>query len=239
MELIFILVEPAVPENIGASARALKTMGFEKLRLVNTEQHLDKQARILAHGSADILSAAQCYDSVEAALVDIDLAIATSAKPRHRWRDLLTPTQVRELLVNKTAPDGGAALQRVAIVFGCEESGLSNEQLEPCDLLTGIPLAVSYPSLNLSQAVMLYAYELSQLELARTHALAVKASQPAQWQALKQKLEVLLPLLSYEPDSTLYRWVMEKLGRLGAKDIGFLHSLCDKVEGLVTKPGRD
>ena len=85
MEIVFVLVEPAVPENIGASARALKTMGFDQLRLVNTQQHLEKQARILAHGSGDILAQAQAYDSLPAALADIDLAIATSAKPRHHW----------------------------------------------------------------------------------------------------------------------------------------------------------
>ncbi len=239
MELIFILVEPAVPENIGASARALKTMGFERLRLVNTRQHRHKQARILAHGSSDILAAAESFDCLEDALVDIDLAIATSAKPRHRWRDLLTPVQVRELIANKVEA-GASALDRVALVFGCEESGLSSAQLETCDIVSGIPLAASYPSLNLSQAVMLYAYELSQLRLGlKQRDRAMDDNHVAQWRALKAKLQQMLPMLSYEPDSTLYRWAMEKSGRLGAKDVGFLHSLCDKVLQLTDKRSSD
>ena len=106
---------------------------------------------------------------------------------------------MRELIANKVEA-GASAVERIAIVFGCEESGLSNEQLEACDLLTGIPLAVSYPSLNLSQAVMLYAYELGQLHLAVTngeHTGAIPVSQSAQWLALKGKLESLLPALSF------------------------------------------
>lgn len=221
MELVFVLVEPAVPENIGASARALKTMGFGQLRLVNTRQHQEKPARILAHGSGDILTAAGLYPDLPAALEDVDLAIATSAKPRHRWRDLLAPAQVRELIASKSE-----ALNRVAVVFGCEESGLNNEQLACCDLLSGIPLAVTYPSLNLSQAVMLYAYELSSLQ---PKAEAAAVADRGQFLALKQKLAERLPALSFGEDSTLYRWAMEKIGRLDQKDIGFLHALCDKL----------
>lgn len=239
MDLTFILVEPAVPENIGASARALKTMGFDQLRLVNTRQHQHKQAQILAHGSGDILEAAGSFDSLEEALADIDLAIATSAKTRHRWRDLLTPAQVRELIANKVEADV-SALGRVALVFGCEESGLSRAQLQICDIVSGIPLAVSFPSLNLSQAVMLYAYELSQLRLGpKQRDRAMDDNHAAQWRALKNKLQQMLPMLSYEPDSTLYRWAMEKLGRLGAKDVGFMHTLCDKVLQLTDKRSSD
>ncbi|NIB42574.1 tRNA/rRNA methyltransferase [Pseudomaricurvus alkylphenolicus] len=234
MQILFVLVEPAVPENIGASARALKTMGFDQLRLVNTEQHQHKQARILAHGSGEVLEKADCFDSLPEALADVDLSIATTAKPRHGWRDLLSPAEVRDVIANKTSEKEGDALSRVAIVFGCEESGLSNEQLEACDLLTGIPMAVAYPSLNLSQAVMLYAYELSRLNpiLKPSGAVHVQA-QDAQWLALKTKLEQLLPALTFEPDSALYRWATEKLGQLSTKDIGFLHSLCDKVSEKI------
>jgi len=223
MELVFVLVEPAVPENIGASARALKTMGFGQLRLVNTLRHQEKQARILAHGAGDILTSAKVYDDLPAALADVDLAIATSAKARHHWRDLLAPAQIRDLIAGKRG-----ALKRVSVVFGCEESGLSNDQLACCDLLSSIPLAVTYPSLNLSQAVMLYAYELSPLQQTARDAGSSQADL-GQYRALKQKLAERLPALSYGEDSTLYRWAMEKIGRLGQKDIGFLHALCDKL----------
>lgn len=224
MDIVFILVAPAVPENVGASARALKTMGFGQLRLVNTQAHQHKQARILAHGSGELLEQAGYFEDLAQALADVDLVIGTSAKARHQWRSLTPAHELAALVQAK-----GASVGRVAIVFGCEESGLSNDQLALCHLISCIALPVSYPSLNLSQAVMLYAYELRSLAMPASASQTTVASEPqGQYLALRHKLSGLLASQGFGPDSKLGRWALELLPRADAKAIGFLHALCDK-----------
>ena len=221
MDVFFILVAPAVPENIGASCRALKTMGFNSLRLVATEAHLQKQAHILAHGSADVLSGAAVFDHLTEALADLDLVIGTSAKSRHQWRSLKPADSLVSLLAAKQGH-----VQKVGIVFGCETSGLSNAQLALCDLVSNIALPAPYPSLNLAQAVMLYAYELSGLH-ARVNPI-ISQDKP-QYVALRSKVSALLQQLDYPEQTKLSRWAMELLPNADSKSIGFLHALCDKL----------
>lgn len=233
MEIVFVLVAPAVPENVGASCRALKTMGFTQLRLVATEAHQHKQARILAHGSTDVLGSAGHYDTLAAALDDIDLSIGTTAKDRHQWQEPVAATDLAALIATKAS-----ALQRVALVFGCEESGLSNQQLALCDLVSSIDLAVSYPSLNLSQAVMLYAYELRSLAPRLVDDERAKRTDCGQWAALKPKTEQLLQQLGYQPDSKLARWAMAHLVKADVKAVGFMHTLCDKIALRLAAPSK-
>ncbi len=224
-EIIFILVRPAVPENVGAAARALKTMGFARLRIIGSSVHREKPARILAHGSGDILDNAEAFDDLTAALADIDFSIGTSAKSRHERRYQLSPAQARAAIADK-----GALLERVAIVFGCEESGLSNAELAQCDALSSIPLATEYPSLNLSQAVMLYAYELA--------AIAPAAALPAdagQLHALKIRARELFERIEVERDGKLARWADERCAQLAQDDVAFFHQLLARLEAALAR----
>ena len=222
-EIIFVLVRPAVPENIGAAARALKTMGFQKLRIVGSDKHLEKPARILAHASNDILEGAKTFESLASALSDIDFSIGTSAKARHERRYQLTPTEVRTAIQNKQQ-----LIQKTAIVFGCEESGLSNEELAQCDALSSIPLAIEYPSLNLSQAVMLYAYELANLQFEQSLPAEV-----GELHALKTRVGKLFQQLAIESDSKLARWADERAAQLAHDDVRFLHQLLAIIEKRI------
>ncbi|CAH0991990.1 23S rRNA (guanosine-2'-O-)-methyltransferase RlmB [Sinobacterium norvegicum] len=223
MEIVFILSQPAVPENIGASARALKTMGFSQLRLINTTAHTDKQARILAHGSTELLRNALLFDDLGSATADCDLVIGTSAKPRHHRETLYPPTQLKELIQSQQ-------LQRVAIVFGSEKHGLSNSELECCDILTSIPLATSYPSLNLSQAVMLYAYELSTMPLpAVDNNQYSPTTTDGQLKSLQRKLAVQAEDIGISSNDKVFVWAKEKVATLGQREIGFLHFINDKI----------
>lgn len=219
-QIYFVLVRPAVPENVGAAARALKTMGFAKLRIVGSEAHREKAARILAHGSNDVLENAEVFADLPAALADIDFSVATSAKQRHDRRYSLAPAELRTSIESKAS-----LLQRIAIVFGCEESGLSNAELSLCDTLSGIPLATDYPSLNLSQAVMLYAYELGALRMAPAVAADV-----GEWRALKTRMERLFEQLDVDGGSKLARWADERCALLARDDVLFLHQLLAKLE---------
>jgi tRNA/rRNA methyltransferase len=224
MEICFVLVRPAVPENVGAAARALKTMGFSQLRIVGSEAHREKPARILAHASSDILDNAEAFPDLHAALRDIDFAIGTSAKSRHDKRYKFSPAQLREAITSK-----GTSVARVAIVFGCEESGLDNDELDRCDALSSIPLATTYPSLNLAQSVMLYAYELSQIEQFQSE----KTADIEEWSALKTRVSRLLDRLDVPADGKLCAWALERLASAMQEDVGFLHMLCRHVESKI------
>ena len=149
-----ILVEPSHPGNIGATARAMKTMGLGRLTLVNPHYYPDPIATARASGAKDILDQAQVVSQFKEAVADCQLVIGTSSRARKFQQRLLTPRQAGEL-INRLPKD-----QEVAIVFGCERVGLTNEQLMACQYQIEIPANPDYQSLNLASAVQIIAYEL-------------------------------------------------------------------------------
>ncbi|MCJ8213433.1 tRNA/rRNA methyltransferase [Aeromonas veronii] len=234
MKLYFVLVAPARPANVGAAARAMKTMGFDAMRLVASRVHEEEEASWVAHGAQEILTQAEAFDTLPEALADMDLVIATTARERGRYQHYLTPGEIREQIRAKPS------LNKVAIVFGCEESGLSNEQLAEVDLISYLPLKVSYPSLNLGQAIMLYAYEMSQLmdELNADGATAVAENfdNTGQVRVLKSKTAELLGELGVSQDEKLHQWVMDRVPMLPQRDLNMLHLLC---KDLARKLGKE
>lgn len=223
MRFPLILVSPARPENVGAAARAMKTMGFSELRIVDSDVHLDDAARRVAHGATEILDNATRWDSLAAALEDIDFSIATTARSRAKFRYYATPQQVQTVLEEKQQWIGSAAL-----VFGREDSGLTNDELERVDLLTGIPMAGDYPSLNLGQAVMVYCYQLSALR--QVSALMEPAAEVPQLAALRQRAQRLLETLEVAGDVKLADWLQQRLGLLQQRDTAMLHRLLHDIE---------
>ncbi len=234
MKLYFVLVAPARPANVGAAARAMKTMGFDAMRLVASRVHEEEEASWVAHGAQEILTQAEAFDTLPEALADMDLVIATTARERGRYQHYLTPGEIREQIRSKPS------LGKVAIVFGCEESGLSNEQLAEVDLISYLPLKVSYPSLNLGQAIMLYAYEMSQLmdELNADGGAAVAENfdNAGQVRVLKSKTAEILGELGVSQDEKLYQWVMDRVPMLPQRDLNMLHLLC---KDLARKLGKE
>ncbi|CAJ1865323.1 tRNA/rRNA methyltransferase [Aeromonas veronii] len=234
MKLYFVLVAPARPANVGAAARAMKTMGFDAMRLVASRVHEEEEASWVAHGAQEILTQAEAFETLPEALADMDLVIATTARERGRYQHYLTPGEIREQIRSKPS------LDKVAIVFGCEESGLSNEQLAEVDLISYLPLKVSYPSLNLGQAIMLYAYEMSQLmdELNADGAAAVAENfdNAGQVRVLKSKTAELLGELGVSQDEKLHQWVMDRVPMLPQRDLNMLHLLC---KDLARKLGKE
>jgi len=222
MKISFILVEPAVPENVGAAARAMKTMGFSDMRLVNPCDHLSDPARWLAHASNDILEGATIFNSFEEAVQDLDFIIGTSAKQRLVKEDYYSTRDIVAMIRTK-----GTAAQHIGIIFGREDSGLRNEELRRCDMVTTVPLQTTYPSLNLAQAIMLYAYELSQLHETETQTATREINENG-FRALKDKTSRLLLELDFKEESAIYPRILERLNLLGEGDIHLLHSICNK-----------
>jgi len=149
-----VLVGTTHPGNIGAAARAMKTMGLDHLVLVRPRHfpHADATAR--ASGADDILVRASVVDTLAAAVVSCTYVVGTSARPRHLgWPEV----DAREFA---TTAITGHASGSVAVVFGRENSGLSNEELDCCQAVLRLPANPAYSSLNLAAAVQLVAYEL-------------------------------------------------------------------------------
>ena len=152
--LVVVLSRPSHPGNVGGAARAMKTMGLSQLRLVAPRRFPDPEAIALAAGGAGILDSARIVHALSDALGDCVLAVGFSA----RSRDLSMPAaDVRDAAPQIVAT---AASGRVALVFGNETSGLSNEELGHCQRLVTIPANAAYPSLNLAAAVQVAAYEV-------------------------------------------------------------------------------
>ncbi len=229
MEISFILVAPQVPENVGAAARALKTMGFERLRLVDPCDHLSDRARWTAHGSNDVLEAAQVYPDTAAATADLDFTIGTTARRRSFRREIVAAADLPQALARK-----GDTIHRVGVLFGREEWGLTNDELLLCDLLSTVPLAAPYPSLNLAQAVMIYAYELSPLRLQPEPRIKVPSA--GEYRTLFRRVEALCKAAGLDEKPFILRRLLQRLALVGADDVRLLHSLCDKLEVLLGPP---
>jgi tRNA/rRNA methyltransferase len=153
--LRFILVETSRAGNIGAVARAMKTMGYSDLVLVTPRFEAalqDPEAVAFASGAQDILASARVVGSMAEALEGINFAAAVSARLREYSPPVLSPRQLAGQLVAQ--PE-----LRAAVIFGNERTGLPNEVVEKCNVLINIPANPEYSSLNLSQAAQVLAYE--------------------------------------------------------------------------------
>ncbi|MEM9482517.1 MAG: TrmH family RNA methyltransferase [Cyanobacteria bacterium P01_F01_bin.116] len=227
MEIIFILTDPEEPENIGAAARAMHTMGYNALRLVRPKvDHLSEKALALAHGSQHVLHDAYVYDDLKDAIADCDLACATTARHRYEKHHY---TSVRDLPAYFQSKENW--LKRVAIVFGGERSGLKANDIEACDLITNIPQYQLQPSLNLAQAVMVYSFVLSadQTQIQITdQRLNSEAMAPAEYASLKRLLLQLMDRINLPERYQSY--VMKGVARLEREDLYVIHKLRSAVD---------
>jgi tRNA/rRNA methyltransferase len=228
MTIAFILVEPAVPENVGAAARAIKTMGFTDLRLVNPCDYLNTKAKMLAHASHDILENAKVFSSLAEAVTDLDFVVATSAKQRWVKLDIIPSNKLQEFLNEKED-----TISKIGIVFGREESGLTNDEINLCNRVSTIPLASPYPSINLAQTVMIYAYSLS--SLTQNNELKRDDINPENFKSLQGKVSEILKVAEISPDMMIYGRIHERLTELNAKDIRLLHSVTSKLLDSLNK----
>lgn len=221
MKILFALVEPARAANVGAAARALKTMGFAQLVIINSTAHHDDEARWVAHGATDMLDNALALPDLAALRAQCDLLIATTARERGASRHYHTPDALRGQLAQQQQAAG-----TVAIVFGREASGLSNDELALCDVWSSVPLAQDYPSLNLGQAVMVYAYALG--ALAPQLGLQDNAADAGQLQHLLQRVRELVDAEIPDCDLKIREWLDERLPLLSDRDVKLAHQLLNR-----------
>lgn len=151
----YVLVRTSHPGNIGSAARAIRTMGFERLDLVTPQRFPDPEADALAAGAPGVLAAARVHDDLPQALSGCALALGLSARRRGVTLPELTP-EAGARMAWQAASEG----REVALVFGNERSGLANDELAHCHAMVRIPSVEDYGSLNLAQAVQVVAYEM-------------------------------------------------------------------------------
>lgn len=154
-----VLVNTSHPGNIGAAARAMKNMGLSELYLVAPQRYPSAEATARASGADDLLCRARCVGTLDEAIVDTRLVIGASARSRSLPVPMLDPRACAKLVAE--LPEK----QAVAILFGRERSGLSNEELDRCHYLVQIPSNPEYPSLNIAAAVQIIVYELKLLSV--------------------------------------------------------------------------
>lgn len=147
-----VLVGTSHPANIGAAARAMKTMALSQLTLVDPQCDLDAQAIAMAAHADDVLANSHSYADIQDAVADSTLVLGLTARPRRDGVPALTPKEAAAMVVAEQGP--------TAVLFGRERTGLTNEELGCCHRLVHIPANPDYPALNLAAAVQIMAYEL-------------------------------------------------------------------------------
>lgn len=157
-----VLVNTSHTGNIGSVARAMKTMGFSKLYLVDPVNPVDSHASALAAGATDVLGNAVVVDTLQEAIADCNTVIGTSARSRTLFWPMVNPVECGEKLLAGTEQEGD-----VALVFGRENSGLTNEELQLCNFHVCIAANPEYSSLNLAMAVQTLCYETRMRYLAK------------------------------------------------------------------------
>jgi len=152
----FILVGTTHPGNIGAAARAMKNMGIKQMGLVSPKAFPHEKAFFRAKAATDVLEKAVVHKSLSKAVSEIKLVIGTSARNRKVPWPIVSPREAAEEIVSFSK----SSKNKIAVIFGREDRGLTNEELGLCNLHVHIPSSDEYPSLNLSQAIQIMAYEI-------------------------------------------------------------------------------
>ena len=212
-----VLVETSHPGNIGAAARAMKNMGLSRLVLVKPKVWPAREALSMAASALDVLDGVKVVETLAEAISDCHLVMGTSARLRNMPVQLFEPQMAAEKVA------GILDSQEVALVFGREISGLTNEELHQCHYHIHIPVNPEYSSLNLAAAVMVICYEMRKAALAAMPAEALEPVPHKEWDKapatageLERYLEhlekVLIELDFHNPDNP--RQLMRRLRRL-------------------------
>jgi TrmH family RNA methyltransferase len=205
-----ILFEPRVPGNIGSAARAIKGMGLSQLYLVNPVEFREaKPTWYMAHGAQEIIENCQVFDTLEEALEGVHLLVGTS----HRKREakLPPPVSAREAAQEIASV---SQEQQVALLFGREDFGLSTNQMSQCQLMASIPMATKNPSLNLAQAVQVFAYELFLASVGDIPEAELEYAEVNSIEAFYERMTNLLERIKVTPYNQDWRTFLKSIRRV-------------------------
>lgn len=206
-----VLSHTTHPGNIGAAARAMKTMGLSHLYLINPRHFPDPQASAMAAGADDVLQNAVVCSSIDEALEGVVLTVGMTARQRDISNEVMSPREAMPQVVQQ------ATVQHVALLFGTEMSGLTNEEVSRSQMLVNIPANPEFSSLNLAAAVQVISYELS--VAAESYQPVAQLAQPAAHQQVEgfmSHLEKTLHEIGFFTTQNPAR-MMQRLRRLYAR----------------------
>ena len=237
-----VLVNTTHPGNIGATARAMKTMGLEQLVLVSPQRFPSAECSARAAGADDILAHSQVFSSLEEAVADCELVFGSSARARSIAWPEVTPEAAAEQIMARVNTTAG-----MAVVFGCESSGLSNEQLEICHAMIRIPTNKDFSSLNIASAVQIICYEIGKQYLARQETVTARDNPESpvtaeQMEYFYQHIQDTLSDIGYlDPEQP--RRLMRRLKRLfnrtrlDGNEYNILRGILTAVRNAAAKKG--
>ncbi len=232
-----ILNEPHYPENIGAAARAAKNMGIGRLIVVNPiDFDLERVQRMATHAAGDLVDSLEFSDSLRDALAPYGYIVGTTARKGSHRQMVHSPRE----MASKLAPISQE--NEIAVVFGTESRGLTNEDIRYCDALVTIPTA-DFSSLNLAQAVMVLAYELFMAECEPPAHFVPRLASSRELEGMYDHLKDTLAMINFiNPENPEY-WMMSVrrfFSRIGlrAREVRIVRGICRQIDWYCTKRGK-
>jgi tRNA/rRNA methyltransferase len=236
--IVILLQRPRFPENIGSAARAVSNMGIGRLRVVNPENY--EQARIdklATHAAAGVVEKIQIFPDLKTALADCHYVVGTTARLGGQRPVLNSPAAMAEKLAPLSRDN------RIALVFGPEDRGLTNEDLRFCHQLVHIPTA-EFSSINLAQSVMILSYELFKASLKEVAAFTPRLASRHELDGMYDQVKDILVRINYiNPENPDY-W-MNKIRRfltrmqLRAREVSIVRGICRQIDWYAGKSYQD
>jgi tRNA/rRNA methyltransferase len=224
-----VLHRPRIPENIGSAARAMMNMGVRRLIVVDPQNcELDRVCKLATHAALDVVEQMEVVPDLKAALGDFRYVVGTTARLGGQRRTISTPAKLAEKLVSISEQN------RIAILFGPEDRGLTNEDIRNCDFLVNIPTA-DFSSLNLAQAVMITCYELFRYTSEKPKKSLPRLANRFELEAMYEVLTGVLIRISFiNPQNPDYfmnnlRQFFARLP-LRAKEVQIIRGICRQVD---------
>ena len=236
--LTVVLNKPRFPENIGAAARAVCNMGIGQLIVVKPQNFDEKRILALAtHAAAKVAENIQLFDDLPTALAGYQYVVGTTARLGGERHTVASPHQMAQQLIAITQQN------KVALLFGPEDRGLTNEEIRLCHLLVNIPTA-DFSSLNLAQAVMVICYELFKASLRSGQKKVPRLAERHELEGMYKRLqEILIRVDFIKPDNPDY-W-MNNMRRffnrlpLRAKEVRIIRGICRQIDWYSRKCYKD
>jgi tRNA/rRNA methyltransferase len=232
-----ILVRSRFPENIGSVARAMKNMGLHRLILVDGCSPLDVNAYKLASGAYDILERAEEFLTLREAISETGCVVGVTSRAGKERNPMLSPEDLMKQLIALSEKN------LIAFAFGSEREGLTNEELSLCHLYARLPSSESFPSLNLSQAVMLFCYELfkSSVTVLKPSIQLAKAEQLEKMFEHMEKTLTDIAFLDPHNPKRIMRVLRKIFGRsqMDEREVQILQGIWSQVDRQIKKKGAD
>jgi tRNA/rRNA methyltransferase len=237
-KITIVLHQPRYPENIGAAARAMRNMGIDRLVVVDPHNYdIEKVLKLATHVALNIVENIKFFSNLKEALSPFQYVVGTTARLGGQRQVVSSPSKLAEKLVQISFDN------HIAVLFGPEDRGLSNEDIRRCHSLVNIP-ASDFSSLNLAQAVMIICYELFSASLEETEKFTPRLASRHELDGMYEQVKDILVRISYINSQNPDYW-MNKLRhfftrlQLRANEVSIIRGICRQVDWYGSKSYED